>query len=197
MRAAAFAAVVATVAGWAAAAGADSPYRDDARVAYLGRTLADLQGADRTWLADHRRYLYDQSRGACSSAFDDVRLSCLLRAARARCDARPPAARPACHRVSDVIVTNRQSEGDFVSNRRRYDLMRRGGSFTGALLAELSDRYAELTVEFTLSPHFTDPRAPAAGVSRFCAARAGASDLSWQRCAAAILWYIAVDGDRP
>ena len=176
---------------------ADQPVDPGERAVYAGRALAALRAMDRDRLDGIRRHLYDASRGPCASSFANLRLECLLRAARARCAREPAVRRVPCDLASDVIVTNRMSEGDFVSNRLRYELMKNNEDFTAALLRELASRYAVLTVEFTLSRHFVDPGDPAPGVARYCVEHADARDLSWQRCVAAIVWYIAVDGGSP
>jgi hypothetical protein len=125
-----------------------------------------------------------------------LHVGCLLEAAERRCRDQGDR-REQCLRLSDVIVTNRLSEGWFVPRDVRYALMEKTKDYRTALERELRKRYAILASEFAMSRHFPGSTATtlalATGLESHCRELAGTKDVSWQYCVAAIVWFIATE----
>jgi hypothetical protein len=164
---------------------ADRPYARAARVVYLGRALAAVRDLG----AERRRALEDEllraGRSRCRATLGARALDCLLATAAAACGARPPAERAACHLAADVILTNQLAEEELVDEDTRARLLEASGDFRGAMRAELRLRHAALAAELALARPTGDLPAR---VDALCADRA--RDLAYQRCAAAIVWYV-------
>jgi hypothetical protein len=172
---------------------APGPYARPARIAYLERALAAVRGLD----IEPRRALAAElrlgARRRCRADVATPALACLLDVARATCEREPAARRPACHLVADVIVTNQQAESELVDEATRARFVARGGDYRAALDAELRVHHAELAAELALAEPGPDSDLPRR-IDRFCA---GPRPLAWQRCAAAIVWYIGTYGRQP
>jgi hypothetical protein len=160
------------------------------RVSYLSRAV------------DAVRRLGDEGRGALADAMQtgarrrcradrgDPSIACLIDLARAHCESQP-SARAACHLAADVVVTNLLSESELVDQATRVRLVNRGGDYRAAMRAELRVRYAALAADFALAEPGPDSDLPAR-IDRFCARPD--RQLAWQRCAAALVWYIGAHG---
>jgi hypothetical protein len=180
---------LALVAGLAATAAA-GPYASEARVAGIDRALAAL----RAWPAPETRALADSLRAGarteCKAGYGAPPVGCVVDMAAATCARRPEAEQGACRLIADVIVTNMLAEDELVDRARRVELMSRSDDFRAAMDAELSGRYATLAAELLLDRGRAALDRPAAAIDRFCAARARTHALAWQRCVAALAWYI-------
>ena len=186
LRAGAVAIALAALGALAAPAAADPSYARPARLAYLAgalRAVGEL-GAERDALDDA---LHTDARRRCRADATQPSVACLIDAARARCDGGSPTSRPACHRAADVALTNLLSESELVDEATRVRLVSAGGDYRAAMRVELARRRAALVADMALSQPGADAELPAR-IDRYCAARERA--LAWQRCAAAIVWYI-------
>lgn len=168
------------------------------RAAYIADLIEALRGIDHATLANTRKYIQIVERNKCQAPEMTLRVGCLLEAADQNCKQLPGDARERCRRASDVIATNLLAERVFVPNDVRYQIMSKQRDARSAIARELHRRYAALVAEFAMSEFFPGPRADTAalatGIDRFCTDVAGTRDLSWQYCAAAIVWFVASDG---
>jgi hypothetical protein len=169
-----------------------------ARAAYLADLIEAIRATDHTMLANTRKYIQIVERNKCQAPEMTLRVGCMLEAAAQNCKQLPDDARQRCQRVSDVIATNQLTERVFVPNDVRYQIMSKGHDSRGAIARELHRRYAGLVAELAMSELFPGPRADAkalaTSIDQFCTDVAGTRDLSWQYCAAAIVWFVATDG---
>jgi hypothetical protein len=166
------------------------PYAAEARVAGIGQALDALQ----TWPAARTRELADRLRAGarteCQAGYGAPPVSCVIDVATAVCAARAPDEQGSCRLVADVMVTNMLGEDELVDRARRVELMSAGDDFRGAMEAELTGRYAALAAELLLERGGAALTDPAPAIDAFCAARARTHAMAWQRCVAALVWYI-------
>lgn len=189
------AAVVLTLASPAAA---QPVYEQEARADYVAGALDAIGSLSDQSLANTYQYIYVVNRNQCQAPTQSLVVACLVEAARRSCKQSDEAARDACQRASDVMVTNRLSEKQFLPRRVRFQIMNANTSYRRAMVAELRRRYAALVTEMTMTHLPTgavgDRRALATAVEAYCRDSAATRDLSWQHCAAAIVWFIATSG---
>jgi len=169
------------------------------RAAAIADRIDAIRGTDRAALANTRKYVQTVERNKCQAPAMTLRVGCLVEAATQNCASLPAEARERCQRVSDVVATNLLSERVFVPNDVRFQLMNKQRDSRAAIVRELHRRYAALVAELAMSRFFPGPRASSAalavGIDGFCTEVAGTRDLSWQYCVAAIVWFIATDGE--
>jgi hypothetical protein len=169
------------------------------RATSIAERIDAIRGTDRASLANTRKYIQTVERNSCQAPAMTLRVSCLVEAATQNCKPMQGDARERCQRVSDVIATNLLSERVFVPNDVRFELLGKQRDARAAIARELHRRYAALVAELAMSRFFPGPRASsaelAAGIDGFCTEVAGTRDLSWQYCVAAIVWFVATDGE--
>jgi hypothetical protein len=173
-----------------------SVYGPSERVAYLRDALAALGEARPAELSDTSGYIDVMDRNECRSAYRLLRARCLVGVAARTCRGqRRRDKRRACKLISDIVVTNKLSEGHFVNTTERFMIMRQHQDFRHHMRAELHRRYGALVTELTLSRHFRcapdDRECLANGIHDFCIDYADTRSLSWQHCAAAVTWFIS------
>jgi hypothetical protein len=165
---------------------AEAPsYGREQRVAYLEQALGAVRAMAPAEIAALEDALQAGARNRCKASYGQPPVSCLLQVANAYCQARPAAERPGCHLVADVALTNQLGESELVDERTRIKLMNASAGFRAAMRAELRARYAALAAEMTLTATGTRP---ADQIDELCTGTR--RTLTWQRCAAAIIWYI-------
>jgi hypothetical protein len=171
------------------------PYARDTRVTHLGRALSALRalGADGRQQLDHD--LHAGVRARCPSATPAA--SCMAEVGRAVCATR----RGDCAAAADVVLANEHAASDLVDEATRMRLVRTSSDYHAAINAELWTRYALLAAELAL---FEGGGDDAARIDRFCVerdrqvhrcepgtAKTCVPNLAWQRCAAALVWFVA------
>jgi hypothetical protein len=170
-------------------------YERSERQRHLVGALDALNLVDRATLVDVYRYIHVVERNQCQAPLESLKVGCLLEAARRNCRQRARDRRAACHVISDVIITNQLSAENFVPRRVRYHIMRDYSDYQPALRRELRRRHAVLAVEFRLAAgeRGNSHRSVvlAAAVDDYCRAFARDHHLSWQHCAAALVWFVA------
>ncbi|MCG8423751.1 MAG: hypothetical protein MJE77_38125 [Proteobacteria bacterium] len=185
---------LAIVCGATALAGAQNVYQRDQRVQYIAEAIEALHTVDKKTIADIYSYLYVAERNQCQAPLRSLKVECLLVAARRNCEQRRGEQRKHCHRISDVIVSNRLSERYFISRSTRYRIMQEHKDYRSGLLGELQRRYAALVTELRLSTHLAEGklRGPqlASAIDEYCLNVSGTRKLSWQHCTAAVIWFI-------
>jgi hypothetical protein len=178
---------------------AEPQYQRTQRVGYIQMLLEALRATDRTTLTNTRNYIYVIDRNRCRSAFTDLRTSCLLDAARRNCYQKRGGrkTRQTCRLVSDVIVTNKLGEKEFIDTQTKYRIMSAHKDYRQEIRNELWRRYAELVTEFSLSGfHRKDDGDLAAGIDGYCLQSVDPRGLSYQYCVAAMAWFIGTSEKR-
>jgi hypothetical protein len=100
-----------------------------------------------------------------------------------------------CTLALDIVVSNVLSERQLVSTERRYELMRKNKDYRAAIYDEVRRVQGAQAVEFRLSAgRLEDARALGEAIDAYCLASADVSDLSWQSCAAGLVWFIGTSG---
>lgn len=164
---------------------AGGEYARDRRVAYLDRALSALRALGAGGRDALEEELHAGARRRCRADRRPPSIPCLLELADATCGARPAEARAPCHLAADVVLTNQLSENELVDEATRGRLA--AGSYRAGMRAALAARRRALAADMVLSPAGRGEDVPAR-IDRFCAS---GGDLTWQRCAAALLWYVA------
>jgi hypothetical protein len=171
---------------------APGPYAASARAAHLARAI----GAGRALGADGRialeRELYDRGRATCRATTDVPAAACMIAEASAACATRPD--RDGCLAFADAIVVTQRAETEVVDRATRMRVVAGAADYHAGMLAEVSTRNAALAADLVLAepaPLGAEPDAIAARIDRFCAGRSAPPD--YQRCAAALVWYIATE----
>jgi hypothetical protein len=171
------------------------PYAPDARVAHLGRALATLRalGASGRQQLDHD--LHAGVRARCPSATPAA--GCMAEVGRSVCATRAGD----CAAAADIVLANEHAASDLVDEPTRMRLVRTSSDYHAAITAELWTRYALLAAELAM---FQGGGDEAARIDRFCVerdrqvhrcepgtAKTCVPNLAWQRCAAALVWFVA------
>lgn len=164
---------------------ASPDYAAPARVEMIDGALEAVRAAGARGVAELEDAVGAEARDRCGSS---PALACLIDAAAAVCEAREPAARPACRLVADVVVTNRAAETARIGAGQRYQLMGSPDGYRAAMRRALRLRYARLAAELAVAPELTADLG--ASIDRFCARRARVTALAWQRCVAALVYYV-------
>jgi len=163
-------------------------YEEAVRAAHLEQALTAIQEAKPAVLNQGQAYASAMERSACSSDNERLRADCLITAARRFCKSGAGRAEgKRCPLFMDVIASNVLAERELISTAQRYQIMRREKDFRKAINRQLQHRYGTLAVELRLA----GSEGPlGARIDRFCQATADRSNLAWQTCAAALVWFI-------
>lgn len=169
---------------------AAGPYADPARAAGIDAALE----AVRSWPLARTRILNEAlrlgARTECKAGTGAPPVACLIEVAAAHCAARPVEEQGDCRLIADLLVTNMLGAGELVDRARRIELMSRSDDFRAAMDAELDQRYAELAAELVLDRGASALSEPGPAIDAFCVARARTHAMAWQRCVAALVFYI-------
>jgi hypothetical protein len=172
---------------------APGPYHADARRAHLARALTAARALGPDGRAGLERALYDGGRARCRATTDLPAAACMIDLARAECATRGD--RGGCHAFADAIIVNQRAETEVVDRATRMRVVAGAADYHAGMLAEVAKRHAVLAADFVVAGAAAhgpgDAAALAARIDRFCAARGAAPD--YQRCAAALVWYIATE----
>jgi len=172
----------ATIVGAASGGGAAAGGRDE-RVAYIAGALDAVRGLGGDGRATLEDTLYTGARTRCRGAHGPPAPACLLELARETCGDRGAA----CHLAADVVLVAITSEQDIVDEQTRLRLVATSPDYRAAMKQELHARRALLAAEFVLAAPGGDDALPRR-IDAFCARRE--RDPAWQRCVAALVWYI-------
>jgi hypothetical protein len=171
----------------------DDTYRAPQRIDTIGRALKAVKTTGRVARDDLTEFIHVAARSTCRSNAASLKANCMVKAVQTNCEQRGGDVE-SCHVVSDVLIVNRLSEREFITSRRRYVLMKEAKDVRAAILGELMSQYARLVTEFRLSAHYEkgddDPAVLEKGIDSYCLEVADERGLSWQHCAAAIIWFI-------
>jgi hypothetical protein len=156
------------------------------RVAYLRGALDAVRGLGPDGRRALEDALYTGARTRCRSQLAAPSLSCLVDLATATC-----ADREGCALAADVVLVAILSENDLVDEATRVRLVATSTDYRAAMRAELGGVRASLAADFVLAAPGADDELPAR-IDRFCSRRE--RDPAYQRCAAALIWYIGSEG---
>ncbi len=161
------------------------------RAGYIGTLLRAVEAMPQQQRTDLTRELRIGARGKCRAGFSTPDVRCVLEVARATCAAKQASARPACRLVADVAVANFLAEKQWIDKKTRVSIMNDSDDFQAGMRRELRARYAGLVAGLTMMRGFDRGAGLAASIDKYCVARAKRRVLTWSRCVAAIVWYIA------
>ncbi len=165
-------------------------YETSARVPYLEAALAAVREAKPAVLDQAYSYLSAMDRGACAAGNNErLHTDCLITAARRFCrtGGKPEGGR--CPLFMDVIASNVMAERELIPEEQRYAMMQKTKDYRVELLRQVRRLQGSLAVELGLSAGTRGAAAPGE-IDRYCLATADKSRLSWQSCAAALVWFI-------
>ncbi|MGQ0506502.1 MAG: hypothetical protein ACT4TC_14410 [Myxococcaceae bacterium] len=166
-------------------------YEPKDRVAYLAEALQAMGQVKPGQLAQAYQYASALERTACGSPVERLRAECLTQAARKFCKSRPKAELHGCTLTLDVIVSNVLAEKQLIPMEQRYELMRRHKDHRRELERHLRRLQGSLAANFQLAmgPE-PAPASMAQAIDTWCLATADQTNLSWQTCAASLVWFI-------
>jgi len=163
----------------------------DDRPRYVGQLLAAVQTMNQAARRSLVKELRIGARQKCRAAFSTPDVKCVLTVAQTICAARPSGQQARCRFVGDVAVTNFLAEKEWVDKNTRVNLMNNSDDFQAGMRKELRARYAGLVAGLTMMRGFTNDASMPSAIDRFCATRSKRRVLTWSRCVAAVVWYIA------
>jgi hypothetical protein len=167
-------------------------YERSARVLYVQAALEAVRGTRPEALDQAYNYLAAMERSACASAVERRRVDCLISAARRYCRTRPRGEAQSCALYADVIASNVLVEKHLLTPQQRYEMMRTQKDYRAALKAYVRRVQGTLATDFKLATRAGPAAAELAGhVDGYCLATADVSNLSWQTCVTALIWFIA------
>lgn len=180
---------LALLASAALAAGATPAHTYDAahRAAHLEAALNAVRAASPAFLSQAYEYASAMERGACSSGVERLKVECLMTAARRFCKPKDAG----CPLVMDVVVSNVLAEAHFVPTERRYEIMKEHRDYRAEVARELRRIQGALAVDFQLRGAEAPARPLPAQIDAYCVTAADKTHLSWQACAASLVWFIA------
>ncbi len=173
----------------------------------LAAAMTAIRTADRIEVERLRGDLLERGQSRCVGGKPRLVIRCYVELATVACggERRKGSAISTtdCMRIADVIATNLLGESSFVSPSKRARLVETSEVFRRALDAELERQYARLALEMLAKSDLArgqrgasaaDPSATreAVSVHRFCTSRGQAGQLSYQRCAAALVWFTSI-----
>jgi hypothetical protein len=182
----------------------DAPaiYAKKERAAHLDRALSMFLSLGPDGTRAFENEVYEAMRTRCKpSGLQAPLTACLATVGEAVCAGKDAWCGPA----ADVILTNLHAENAFVPESTRMRLVATGADYHPAMLAEMRRRQAILAAELVLAMPGT--KADGARIDAFCANRdrevvacePGAKlcvpSIPWQRCAAALVWYVSTPGE--
>jgi hypothetical protein len=177
-----------------AAAPAATAYAPAQRDADLEATLEAVKRTPKDVLVQAYQYVAVYERGTCNAPSERLRLECMMTAARRFCQKRPAAEAKDCGLTLDVVVTNLLAEKRLVPNEKRYDIMRRARDWRREVMRELKRQQGELAVDFRLRMgDFASTQELARKIDRYCLQPPESAGLSWQVCAASLIWFVGAE----
>ena len=167
-------------------AATSSAYAPEARVAYLDEALDAVKQSDAKTLAKAKATVVTLSNSTCGSQFRRLRADCLVTASQRACEGKAKS----CARVMDLAVSNFLGEEELIPRDRRLEIMR-GADFRKRLDAEVESAQGTIAADFALrTSRDAAKQSLSTRIDRYCLSRADASELSWQSCAGALVWFI-------
>ncbi len=205
---------------WAGSVRADRQSTDSAsfgeRAAFIEKAIAAIAQTDVAVLTRLRSGLLSHITTRCQGIKPRLVVRCIIEAASVLCptsssmsgasETRSGTSEVAktightlaparCKAIVDIAATNFLGESSFVSAAERTRLVETADHFRVALDRELTRRYAQLALAMMAAVPFPllaeSPSSLAISIDGFCVGRARQATLSYQRCSAALVWFIA------
>lgn len=170
---------------------AEETYAPAARVTYLEEALAAVKATSPKALEQAERHVAALAGSTCASEFRRLTVECLVSAASRYCKNRPAHEATTCPLVLDLVVTNYLAQEEFISQDRRYELMR-AKDYRHQMDLEVRESQGALAADFALRTQ-NDALAIPGRIDRYCLEGAQSSELSWQSCAGALVWFIGTN----
>ncbi len=166
-----------------------------ARTAHLSEGLAAVRATEPATLAALYDNLRALERGGCRSDLAGVRAECLIAAAKRRCRDQATS----CAAAADVVIGAVLAEGRLISEAERLALSRRHRDLRRELRREIGRRQAALAVGLHVAARQTcragDDACLARQIDAYCSSAGDARELSWQHCAATLVWFIGAGAE--
>jgi hypothetical protein len=184
-------ATVALLLGAGAARGdSGGSYAVERRVSFIAGALAAVRTTPPEALQAAADYARTLAHGACSAGVQRLRVECLMTAARRYCRDRA-AEGGRCEQYMDVLAANVLADEQLIPPAQRYQIMRHSKDYRHALARELGRIQGALAVDFRLRMGPAgDDSAMAQKIDRYCVTTADETNLAWQTCVAALVWYV-------
>jgi hypothetical protein len=166
-------------------------HRADLRVAYLTGALAAVRDTPAETLAQGNEYARALARGACSSSVQRLKVECLMTAARRYCHNRGAAEAARCDVYMDVVTSNVLADEQLISAEKRYRMMRQFKDYRRELARETRRFQGALAADFRMRMgEASDDAAMAQHIDQYCLTTSDETNLAWQTCAAALVWFV-------
>lgn len=164
----------------------------EARENYIFATLNSVLSTSVEKLTKARKYFNRSSGSMCRSSISGLRLQCMMKSMDQYCRKDKPTIK--CLKYADLMIVNKLSEGRFMSQREKFALLKKKGSYAKSLMRSLLAKYAAVAMEFSLYPELTcfstSESCFARGIDDFCTFYSDEGKLPWQSCVGAIIWFI-------
>lgn len=168
-------------------------YTKSSRIEYLSKALKAVYQAGVPELEQTYNQMVFWDRTRCSSPIERLRISCHMESITRWCQ-QPNKNRSGCPLYSDILLINKLGEERLISSRERYELMRVAKNYRQQMRQELTQLYATLALNLYLSERLDCDLGTisclATGIDQFCMDYNNRHGLSWQYCAAGIIWFV-------
>ncbi len=160
-------------------------YDESTRITLIESAFHELERSP-DQARDLREEIRSQTRIRCQGKNKTLVVRCAVEVGRQQCEGKGSA----CLALADVILTNGFGEDSFVTDAERYAILNRAENFRAELDKFLVGRYAELATELALENAHDQG---ATMIDKFCLKVAKRNRLPWQRCVAALVWFIGTE----
>lgn len=161
------------------------------RAARVARQLQALETTPEQTRESLRHQLLGRARASCGANVSLPPLACLEAEADKTCS--PRADQTRCLLIADLVWVNYLARDEWLGPNRRRSIIERGGDVRAALEAATQRAYARLAADFALGGKGQLP----AAIDGYCLeGRAKVRVLPWNRCVAALVWYIGTNAGR-
>ena len=172
-----------------------SLYSSTNRINKSTQILNAFDATDPQIIKNIREFVSLSYRTTCISDYHKLKVSCLKEATKRSCQQlRGKENVNNCLLISDIVVVNKLGELNFVSSRKKYDIMKKHKNFKRHLNMSLENQYSLIVAELLVDEDFdctdVDNNCLGERTSSFCNRYSQGNSLSWQHCVSAILWHI-------
>jgi hypothetical protein len=167
-------------------------YSGEERAARVQLLLDVVERTPPELLARAYQHVATAERGACAAGTRRIRVECVIAAARKFCETQDSL--QDCLVYQDVIVSNVLAEPHWVPATRRYEIMKQAKDWRREVAREIRRHQGVLAADLRLRTKgsLATTRELGRAIDDYCASSAFETGLSWQICAASLVWFIAV-----
>jgi len=137
-------------------------------------------------------YLRNSNRYACASDITQLKIQCLMEAARQQCLSYPKAEHANCLLYSDAIVSNLMELDLFIPKHDLFRIYRNSVGVKDPTKEALRRRYAIHTVQFINESQpceVNDLKCMAMEIDKFCLRQTTQKKQSYQGCTSSLVWF--------